>query len=418
MWPFKKKTQTRSAPLSVVITPGGGLLPSAVMTGADVDAVYEASVWAYAAIHGAAQLLAGLPPVVETRAPGGTWVRADASHPAWALIMSPMGRESAYPAMSWSEWIYMVAVQRYVCGNAYIVPTYVDAGRRIYSLLPLLRPTQMRADEDARGIPTTFFYGDLKYAPEQIVVIRFPRPGSLWRGLSPLRVALGDVTTDNYAEKRLQAHLSNKIAPGLILSIDSPLGPTEEQRERLYRELAEGYQQAEHTGKPWVIGGHVDLLDAPKANEIEYFEVRKHCREAILTAIGVHPAVAVSLGEKLNIGYEHALRQYHQSYILPQAEQIYGALTQHAIRRAYGDDVRITYDITGSEVALLLLSQKLDVARKLLALGYPTNAINERLSLGMPEHPALNVPNVGFIQAGRLPDIADYIEGLGKLENL
>lgn len=51
----------------------------------------------------------------------------------------------------------------------------------------------------------------------------------------------------------------------------------------------------------------------------------------------------------------------------------------------FGDDLRINYDASNVEALWPLFQKRLDAAKTLIELGYPMNAINERLNLGMAD---------------------------------
>ena len=82
-------------------------------------------------------------------------------------------------------------------------------------------------------------------------------------------------------------------------------------------------------------------------------------------------------------------------------EELSEAVNAQAIWPLYGHEVRLWYNLTGSDIAIQLLAARADTAQKLVTLGYPTNDAARAAGLDMPEHPDLDVPNVAQVIAGR-----------------
>jgi len=424
MWPFSRRTKAEGQPqaaksrtpgdyFTLIVAPDGWLIPAVGFQDSDLDRLVMASTWSWAAITGNARAMASLPPLVQVRA-DGRWQNAPDDHPLQKLLQAPMGPDKTPPYWGWAEFLQVIAMHYYIVGNAFLRPAIVDSGRRIFSLYPILSPQSVAADEDPiTRLPLRYTVAGTSYHPSQLINIRAPSPSSWWRGMSPLQAAMRPIDTDYYAGERQRYNLRNKVAPGLIVSIDTPLGPTEEQRTRLKQQLIDGYQGAEKDGTPWVIGGAATVHPPPSAQDLQYFDTRTFSRDEILAVIGMPPPVAGVLDRAILNNFREANHLWWTHYLFPVLGQIYGAINTQAIHRVYGQDVRLWYDLTGTDIAIQLFADRVELGLKLAKLGYPTNMITERLGLEMPYHPALDLPNTGMVQAGHYEDLAQAIAELG-----
>jgi len=67
--------------------------------------------------------------------------------------------------------------------------------------------------------------------------------------------------------------------------------------------------------------------------------------------------------------------------------------------------VRLWYDLTGTELAIVLLKERIETADGLVELGYPANVASAHVGLGLPHFDELDVPNVRITVAGHAGDL-------------
>jgi hypothetical protein len=403
------------------VAPDSYLYP-AVYYDTEMTRLLAASSWSWAAITGNSRAMASLPVVVQEKV-GGRWVEAPEDHPLWLWTEDPLGPDDHLPFWSWSQLFYTICVHRYVAGNAYLIPQVING--RVYSVALVLNPLGMRAEEQqGTYAPTKYVMtggdmgrGDMprEWAPTEIVNIMAPSPSSYWKGLSPLAVAMRPVQTDSTAAARQNANLQNKVAPGMIVSVDSPAGHAgvaEHQKTAMLKQLQDGYQAAECDGTPWIISGAAKVQPPFGALELQYFDTRGFARDEILAVIGMPPTVAGVLDKAILNNVKVLTVNWWGQYLFPVLGETYSSLNAQLIRPLYGRNTRLWYDLSDTDIALQLLSARLDVAAQYQQLGYSTNDIAQRLDLGMPARDYLNLPNHDLIRAGRLGDLAPLVDAL------
>ena len=412
---FTTSWDSVSSLFTLVSSPTGYLYPSIGYAGGQLEQLLTASTWSWAAITGNAKALSQLAPVVEERT-DGTWERAPDSHPLWDLIHDPLGADATLPYWPWSQLIYVTALHFYMIGNAYWIPTVV--GGKVTALFPVLQPQCVTADESPMfHAPTQYRIGGSgvmsgPWAPDEIINIMSPSPDSFWKGSSALAAALRPIEIDAIASDRQRANLANKVAPGMIVSVEKGLGPTGPQRDAAKADLIAGYQATENDGLPWVIGGGVKVTPPFGANELAYFQTMDASRDKILATIGMSPPVAGVLDRAILNNFAVSNVTWWNTHLFPVLTQIVQSINSQLVRRYYGKDTRLWYDLTGTDVALQLLDARLEVALKLQTLGYSTNDINAELELQMPVRDYLNIPNQQFVVAGRLDEIQRLLDEL------
>jgi phage portal protein BeeE len=404
------------------VAPDSYLFP-AMYYDTEMTRLLAASSWSWAAITGNSRAMASLPVVVQERR-GDRWVNAPSNHPLWKWTDDPLGPDEDLPFWSWSQLFYTLCVHRYVAGNAYMIPQIVNGD--VYSVALILNPLGVRAEEQCgthaptkyimtgggalgcSGVPT-------EWAPRDIVNIMAPNPSSYWKGLSPLSVAMRPVQTDSTAAERQNANLKNKVAPGMIVSVESQSGMpgvNSTQADAMLQQLQDGYQRAECDGTPWIIGGAAKIQPPMGANELQYFDTRAFARDEILAVIGMPPTVAGVLDKAILNNVKVLTVNWWGQYLFPVLGETYAAMNAQLIRPHYGRDTRLWYDLSDTNIALQLLSARLDVAAQFQQLGYSTNDIATRLDLGMEPRDYLNLPNHDLIRAGRLGDLAPIVDAL------
>jgi phage portal protein BeeE len=395
----------------VTSPPNGYLMPAVGFSDSNLTRLLMASAWSWAAITGNSKAMASVPVIIQRRV-GGSWV-TDPAHPLNAFVTDPLGRDDNLPYWSWQQLFYVTAVHRYIAGNAYWIP--VDVNGQLDSVGVWFNPGGVTAVENIYKAPIEYkltgYQGTIVKPASEVVNIMAPSPDSYWQGLAPLSVALRAIETDYQAAERQRYNLRNKVAPGMIVSIETPLGPNPTQRTNVKDELIDNYQSAENDGTPWVIGGAAKIHPPLTSTELQYFDTRAFSRDEILAVIGMPPPVAGVLDRAILNNFTAANTLWWNHYLVPVINEIYGAINAQLVRKYYpAGDVRIWYDLTGSDVALQLFRERIQVGLELQKLGYCTNDINSRLGLEMPEHEYLDLPNTQLIQAGRTEEMTEAVE--------
>lgn len=395
----------------------GPMIPvyTANYQGDSLDRLLRASAWSWASINGNAKAMAQLTPIVQERV-GGKWQTAPDEHPLNDFIADPLGTDPMWPYWSWQHLYYVIALQYYAVGNAYLLPVKTVGGE--LSVIPLLHPENMTAEtEPVYETPTLYKYTrtgqpEQQWTPDKLINIMAPSPSSFWNGASPLEAALRSTEIDQVASERQRHNLRNQINPGAVISFDSPLGPTEKQRIKVKAELLEDFTDIRDTGKPLVMGSAGKITPGFNSNELQVFDTKKSAREEIVAIIGTQPAILGQLDGATYSNTKEATVLWFSASIGPILQIIYGHLNAQLVQREYDSSTRLWYSHAGSHIGMQLLGAKIDVGLGLQKLGYTTNDIDAHLELGLGEKDYLNksvdpVEVAGHGEADEEPGEAD-----------
>lgn len=381
-----------------------GWVPAMQFVDSDLDRLYTAASWSYACISANAEALASMPPILQ-RFQDGRWQRAQDSHPLWNVLRQPFGMTPGWPRWAWSQLLKTITLQWQISGNAFLRPAYLEGRQRLGALYLIRNPGQVAAIED----PSTKLIRGYRYGNEQLrqadlVNISSAAPTSLWKGQSPLAVALNAIETDATAAARQNANLKNKIQPGLVIMINDPhgLGIDNEKRDELLAWLKEKYQAATMSGQPLVVGGDTKIQEPPNARELEYFRTRKFSRDEMVSVLKTPPPV-IGIYENATLqNFREAFKIWWMSLLFPLTHAIYDAINVQAVWPIYGAKFRFWYDLSQTEIGLVLMRDRLEIAEKIKGLGYSANIAAAEAGLDLPFVPELEVYNAQLLEAGRV----------------
>lgn len=394
-----------------------GFIPEVRFVGDALEQVYTGSVWAYAAIAGNAGACGSLPGIVQEEGieeGQADWIR-DKKHPLTRFIKQPLPPNSGLPDWSWQQVIELVCMQLDLCGNSYwrildttggsiwlqpLHPQDVEV-ILVNGLISHYRVIFSNRPTGSGGV------GQLDLMPSEVVHITNTSPSALFDGTAPTTAGIRAMEVDRVASERQKWNLINKISPGMVISIKGLFGISAKQRTETEKYLQENFQRATDEGRPLVIGEGNTVEAAPMTiQQLDYFDTRKFARDEVLATYGTPPPIVGVYDQATLQNFKEARVIWWSSALFPRLKRVFGAFNRQLIDPRFNKsnnsaDVRLWYNVTGSDIGLQLIDQKLDIGLKYSKLGYPTNAINTRLELGMPAFPELNIPNVQLVEAGR-----------------
>ncbi len=387
----------------IVFPDTGSWLPSLGFASTSIDQALAASTWAYACIVANARAASDLPPIVQTRTPGGEWTR-DATHQLNRLLAVPFAGAPRWPAWSWKQLTQTGIMQRYACGNNYLLPA-VEAAR-LLALFPIMKPGQVSAVENsADGLLDGWDLGGTRgrLPLDGLVNIMSPTAGSLWDGISPLGVAEEAILSDASASARQKAASENRIAPGHIFVIDdfAGMGVNDDQEEAMLTKLKDSYSDLGKAGTPLILSKGTEVHAPPTVDDLQIFDARRFSRDEILAVMGTPPPMLGIYENATLQNFDNAFRAWWMNILFPLLGETYQGINSQAVWPLYGTDVRLWYDPARSEIGVLLQSAKLDVAKKLRDLGYTANDATTEAGLDMAFVDELQVYNTDLERAGR-----------------
>jgi HK97 family phage portal protein len=164
-------------------------------------------------------------------------------------------------------------------------------------------------------------------------------------GLAPLEAAAVAIDTHNSAATWNKALLDNAARPSGALVYTGPEGAvlSDNQFERLKRELEDTYAGAVNAGRPLLLEGGLDwkaMSLSPK--DMDFLEAKHTAAREIALAFGVPPMLLAIPGDNTYSNYQEANRVFWRQTVLPLASRVGAALAQW-LKPAFGD-VRLTVD--------------------------------------------------------------------------
>jgi HK97 family phage portal protein len=269
------------------------------------------------------------------------------SHPLLTLLAMPNPNEDG--AALFERWYAFLQS----AGNAYLESAVLDGvPRELY----VLRPDRMRVVPGARGWPAAYDYT----VDGQVTRIARDASGFLpvlhgtlfhplddYYGLSPLEVAATAIEVHNAGAQWTKALLDNAARPSGALIYKGPDGApglSDEQFERLKRELEDAYQGAANAGRPMVLEGGLDWKAMSYSpGEMDFAETRSVAAREIALALGVPPMLLGIPGDNTFANYAEANLNFWRQTVLPLVARTASSLTRWLAPR-FGEGLRVGYD--------------------------------------------------------------------------
>jgi HK97 family phage portal protein len=309
------------------------------------------------------------------------------AHPLLDLIKHPNPRQDG------ASFLDSIAAYLLLAGNAYIEAVSLAGdnaqGNGNVRELYALRPDRMKVVPGPDGWPQAFDYtvngASVRFeqsAPQPpILHLTLFNPLDDYYGQSPLEAAACAVDTHNAAAKWNKALLDNAARPSGALVYDGPDGLvlSDQQYERLKRELDRQFQGTVNAGRPMVLEGGLDwkaMSLSPK--DMDFMEAKHSAAREIALAFGVPPMLLAIPGDNTYSNYQEANRVFWRQTVLPLGGRIAAALTQW-LAPSFGAELTLAPDtdkvdaLSGDRAALWERVTKapfLTVNEKRAATGY------------------------------------------------
>nr|WP_323052975.1 phage portal protein [Siculibacillus lacustris] len=268
------------------------------------------------------------------------------THPLLALLARPNAHQAG---PTFLEEVYGHLL---VAGNAWIELVAVDGvPRELYAL----RPDRMKVVPGPDGWPEAWDYGvgerTLRFradgdGPRPILQLKTFHPLNDHYGLAPLEAAQIGLDIHNQASAWTKALLDNSARPSgaLVYRADGGANLSDEQFERLKRELEDGFQGAANAGRPLLLEGGLDwkaMGYSPK--EMDFIEAKREAAREICLAFGVPPMMLGIPGDNTYANYVEANRAFWRLTVLPLVARTAAAL-EAWLAPVWGDALRLGWD--------------------------------------------------------------------------
>ncbi len=270
------------------------------------------------------------------------------SHPLLALLAGPNPQEEG--TALFERWYAFLQC----AGDTYLEA--VSAGGAVRELY-VLRPDRMSIVADARGWPIAY---DYRVEGRTTRIARDPSTGFMpvlhstlfhplddHYGLSPLQAAANAVEVHNAGAAWTKSLLDNAARPSGALIYKGPEGApslSDEQFQRLKRELEDAYQGASNAGRPMVLEGGLDWRSMSYTpSDMDFATTRDVAAREIALAFGVPPMLLGIPGDNTYANYREANLVFWRQTVLPLVGRTAKALTRWLAPR-FGENLRLGYD--------------------------------------------------------------------------
>jgi HK97 family phage portal protein len=275
-------------------------------------------------------------------------------HPLLDLLARPNPRQDG-AALFEAVYAYLL-----LAGNAYVEAVTLGGageggGARDVRELYCLRPDRMRVIPGDDGWADAYEYSvagrSVRFeqsatpVPPILHLTAF-HPLDDHYGLSALEAGAVAVDTHNAAARWNKALLDNAARPSGALIYDGPEGSvlSDNQYDRLKRELETTYQGATNAGRPLLLEGGLDwkpMSLSPK--DMDFMEAKHTAAREIALAFGVPPMLLGIPGDNTYSNYREANRAFWRQTVLPLASRVGTSLVQW-LAPAFGEGLTLAVD--------------------------------------------------------------------------
>ncbi|MEM9138856.1 MAG: phage portal protein [Pseudomonadota bacterium] len=339
---------------------------------------YEKNAIGFRAVRMVAEASAAIPLVLTEN---GARLSA---HPVLGLLDQP---NQGQDGRAFLEAVYG---QLLLSGNAYIEGACHN-GMGMPRELFAIRPDRVRVVPGPDGWPMAYEYTlgakthrwSMEGEVRPILHLKAFHPLDDHYGMSPMDAAAQAVDIHNAAAKWSKALLDNAARPsGAIVfkGADGQATMSEEQYDRLTREIEENHAGAINAGRPMLLEGGLDWRPMGfSPNDMEFLETKNAAAREIALAFGVPPMLLGLPGDNTYSNFQEAQRAFYRQTVLPLVKKLANALACW-LSEARDLDVRLSPDLE----AVPALSDERDALwKRVTGAEFLTDA-EKRALLGLP----------------------------------
>jgi HK97 family phage portal protein len=342
---FRRPPETKSAPMIALSLMGAPRWSARDFHAAAREGVMKNAV-TYRCVRMIAEGAASVPWLLYEGGRGGAGEREVESHPLLSLLASPNPMEEG--SALFERWYAYLQC----AGDSYLEA--VSASGNVRELY-VLRPDRVSVVADARGWPIAYDYKVDGRATRlardasgfmPVLHARLFHPLDDHYGLSPITAAGNALDVHNAGAAWTKSLLDNAARPSGALVYKGPDGGTltDEQFNRLKRELEESYQGASNAGRPMVLEGGLDWRSMSYTPaELDFSNSRNVAAREIALSFGVPPMLLGIPGDNTYANYREANLVFWRQTVLPLVARTARALTKWLGPR-FGETLRIGYD--------------------------------------------------------------------------
>ena len=307
---------------------------------------YQANVYVFAAIRQIAMACAGIPWLVYRKNRSGQVEELD-DHPLVTLLNRPN------PWQGSGRFFENVTAFLMLSGNSYIEA--VGPENRPPKELYVLRPDRVKvipgnAQQLIGGYEYQVDSHKVRLQAEEVLHLKLFNPLNDWYGMGPIEAAARSVDQNNESRAWNVSLLQNAARPPGALITKEEL--TEEQFNRLKKQVQEQYAGHKNAGRPLLLEGGMDWKDlALSPADMHWLEGLKLSAREIAIAFGVPPELIGDTSNKTYSNYQEARLAFYTETILPLMDWLKDELNNWLVPQ-FGDE-RLFVDYDKDEIEAL-----------------------------------------------------------------
>lgn len=287
---------------------------------------------------------------------------------------------SLYLNLGGNDFMEIVSVSDRIGKNAKQVP----------ASLYHIRPDWMRPKVAEDGTILSYTLDNkqgrkpIEYEPQEILHMMYLDPLDPYYGQSPLQCLGNTLETDAAMTIWNKAVLANYAMPGGVLTVPAALVPDDraELKEEIEREFS-----GENLSKPMVLWGGMEWKQISLSHEnMQFTSQREASKTDICAATGVPANLVGAIPDPTYSNFKTSRLAFWEDRIVTELEWFQSKLNM-CIAPRFGPEYSVKFNISGVAAFRELFDQKVESGQKLFTMGWPINAINDRLDLGLKPVP-------------------------------
>jgi len=347
---------------------------------------YSQSVWVYATIRSIAMNIARTPFVAYQGKYGDAESKEVIEWPEeYSVLKKPN------PFMSMEILIEAVSTYLDLRGEAFLILEGRENVAQIPKEIWTFDPLRFEPIFDSKGkILLGWKYSgveDVVFGLHEIIQIKYFNPYDDYRGLSPLTAATTGIDQEYFANQYNRTFFKEGAPTGGFIQYEEGLNDI--QYNRLLNQFEDRHKGANKAHRIGILEGGGKFIEARiSQKDMDFIEMKKMGRTEIFAVYKANP-VAMGIYEDIKSyeGVKEARKSFWQECIIPRQELIVNTLWWSLFGNIGNRQIWGEFNRQSIEALQEDFEKKLASAERMAIMGWPINAINKKLGLGMDDVP-------------------------------
>lgn len=348
---------------------------------------YKESVWVYSAINAIATNISRVPFQIKRDIGAGLSKKIEEGA-LYELFQNPN------PLMSGRQLFEAMLIFLGLYGESMWVFNGRDNITQIPKEIWTFSPTRFSPVQNTQGIVVGWEYDSgnaekIPLANHEVLFFRYFNPYDDIRGLAPIEAAKENINQDYYATRYNSAFFKNGAAIGGFISVEGEL--TDEQFNRTLKQFEDRHGGYDKAHKIALLEGNGKYTaNNISQKDMDYVQGKKMTKLEILAAFKCNEVI---LGDFSSVksydGIKAADKAFWEECLLPKThyieDHLWAKFFSHIGQRRGRGKIWGEFDLATVGSLQVNFADKIETAGKMFNMGWPINALNRRLELGMED---------------------------------